>query len=560
MKNITVLNNDTIENFIYFINIVNNRQNITNNSNVLEETRKSYRKMIYHIENLIESVNSILNNSDAAVALVSTTKMNPIYQHNQIIQSNSSIIYSSVSEYNDSVASISINEKHINHLSDNNVYSFYFLPSSIFHYAQIDSRIEIVSPIVGAHLPIEEPLNIQMSFRDNNSYRSSGRYSCVFWQNDRWNDTGCIYSKNTTTNRHYCDCNHLTSFALIFTPNGILHQTFLPTIITSCFSMIGLSISIILSVYQQTKSSTIHRSRRFSITNIFSLSSTLILFILFTTLLIINYQSSPTSTSCQSLKLNLVLATYFFIILTFVSKTLVGIYYYFTTFIQIKFRLFSNQPDKYYLLSLLIIILIALIPTITASILSHQQTNVIISKNNICWFDGIYLTNFVTIPVSILIGINLLIVILISIRLFQFLCNVSVNINQSKEKRLIIATCMWIASCVLLGILWIVGPLLNLFVNENDQSISISSKVMQWIFALLTGLEGIWVLIVNIIFYVRQQSNPQSCSVYLPNGKRKWYRIDDLRRSSAHTHDKQKERYSCPLKKIKNQFIRIFMT
>ncbi len=545
LENIHVLNNSTIKNFTYIINQINTRQNITSDLNILEDIKKIYQKLIRRIENLIESVNSTLNISDEAVGLVSSTKANPIYHFTQFILRNSSISYSSESEYNGSVASISIDQKYINQLEDNDFYSFFFLPSSLFQYAQIDSNVEIVSPIVGAHLPIEQSPNIEMSFYDNNTDRSSGSYSCVFWQFNQWNNTGCYYSNNLTTNRHYCHCNHLTSFALIFTPDGTLRQTFLPTIITSCLSMIGLCISIILSVYQQTKPQAISRSRHFSITNIFSLSSTLILFILFTALLIINYQSSSTTTTqlttltpCQSSKLNLVLATYFFIILTFVTKTLVGLYYYFTTFTHFKLHLFSDQPDKWYLVSLLMIFMIALIPTIVASALSHEWNNIIVSNNNVCWFHGIYLISFVTIPVSIFIGINIIIVILISIRLFQFLSNA--NVNQAKEKRLIIATCMWIASCVLLGILWIIGPLLSLFVNDNGQSTSTASQVMQWIFALLAGLEGVWVVIVNILFYVRQRPKVQPHRAYSPEEERKWYRIDDFGRVSVDTHDNQK--------------------
>jgi len=393
-----------------------------------------------------------------------------------------------------------------------------------------------------------------MSFHDSNSHRLSGSYSCAFWQIDRWNDTGCNYSINATTNRHYCHCNHLTSFALIFTPNGILRQTFLPTIITSFFSMIGLCISIILSVYQQSKPQVNRKSRLFPITNIVSLSSTLILFILFTALLLINYQSSTiqstSSTSCQSSKLNLALAIYFFVILTFVTKTLVGIYYYFTTFIHLQFQLFSDRPDKWYLTSLLMIIMIALIPTIVASTLSHKWNDVIVLENNVCWFHGIYLINFVTIPVSIFIGINIIIVILISVRLFQFLCHA--HVDQAKENRLIIATCMWIASCVLLGILWVVGPLLGLFVNENGQSTSLTSQRMQWMFALLAGLEGVWVLIVNILFYIRQRPKIQPQWTDSPKGKIKWYRINDLRRVSVDKHDNQEVTSNSSLKKTKN--------
>jgi hypothetical protein len=100
---------------------------------------------------------------------------------------------------------------------------------------------------------------------------------------------------------------------------------------------------------------------------------------------------------------------------------------------------------------------------------------------------------------------------------------------------------MWIASCVLLGILWVVGPLLNLFVNENGQSTSTASKAMQWIFALLSGLEGVWVLIVNILFYVRQRSKQRPRRSYSSNDKKKWHLINDSGRSSINIHDNQKE-------------------
>lgn len=537
LGNITELNNSTIQIFTSIINNVNNNRNTTIGSNIPEQTKRTYQRIIRHIENLIESVNSSLNTSDAAVALISSTKTNPVYHFNQLMLSDSSIIYSFESESNNSTTSISIKEEHIQNLSIDKFYSFFYLPSLIFEYAQIDSRIEILSPIVGAHLPIEQSFNVQMSFHDNNSYRSSGSYSCVFWQFNRWNNTGCIYSNNITMNRHYCHCNHLTSFALIFTPDGSLRETFLPTIITSALSIIGLCLSIFLSVYQQTKPKTIRQSRRFSIANIFSLSSTLILFILFTSFLLINHQlsitQSTTSTSCQPSILNLVLAIYFFIILTFVSKTFLGIYYYFTIFVDFKPRLFNDRPNKCYLTSLLFIIITALIPTIVASALSHQQNNIIVLKNNVCWFDGIYLIDFVTIPVSIFIGINLIIVILIGICLFRFLCNT--RVDQAKEKRLMIAACMWIASCVLLGIVWIVGPFLNLLVNENGQSTSTSSKAMQWIFALLTGLEGVWVLIVNILFYVRQRTNKQPRWSYSFSERRKWELIDVLGRIQSET-------------------------
>jgi hypothetical protein len=537
LKEITVLNNSTAKNFTDVINNADIILNTSSIANISEETKKIYREIIRHIEYLIKSVNSTLNITDKAVALVSNTKNNSIYHFNQFILLNSSIIYSSDPEHNQSMASISINETYINQLSNDSFYSFFFLPSSFFQYAQIDPSIEVVSPIVGAHLPNKLNLSVEMSFRDDELNRTDGNYSCAFWQDDGWNKTGCNHLINPTINRHSCYCNHLTSFALIFTPNGILRQTFLPTIITSCLSIIGLCISIILSVYQQIKPQSTHTSHRLPIINMLSILSILILFVLMTTLLIINYQTSGTQSStitqCQSSKFNLVLATYFFIMLTFITKTLLGMHYFFTIFDRLKLQLLSNRSDKWFFASLITTIILALIPTIIAIALSHRWDNVIVSSNNVCWFHGIYLINFVIIPVSIFVGINTIIVILISIRLCKFLCYP--RVEQARENRLLIATCFWVASCVLLGIVWILGPLLNLFVNENGQSISTASQVMQWIFALLIGLEGVWVLIVNILFYIRQRSQ----MTYSLHSKRKWYRTDSLGNITAEMHGNQ---------------------
>ena len=499
------------------------------NSDIPEETKRTCQRIIHHVENLIESVNSSLNTSDRTVALISTTKTNPVDQFYQHRLSNSSIIHSSYSNLNDSIANIFIDEQYIQQLSRENFYSFFFLPSSLFQYAQLNSRIEILSPIVGAHLSLDSSFQIQISFNALNLSRSSGAYSCVFWQFDGWNTTGCQYSMSTSTDRHQCLCDHLTSFALIFTPDGILPRTFLITIITSFLSIAGLCASIILSICQQISA---RHFRRFSAVNIFSLLSTLLLFILFTILLITNHQSSITSstttttTACSSSMLNLVLTIYFFLILTFANKTLLGIYYYFKTFGDFQPHHLSKHPNRCYLASVSVTTGIALLLTIIASAVSHQADDIIVSKNNVCWFRGRYLIGFVTIPISIFISINVIIILLITISLFRFLCNTKVK--QAKQKRLIVITYIWLASCVLLGIVWIAGPLLNIFVNENGESTSAGAKAVQWIFALFIGLEGVWVLIVNILFCLRQRTNEQSHRLNSAKTKKRRQRVHNL--------------------------------
>jgi hypothetical protein len=500
LEQIDVLDSSSGEKFAGIINQANVNQTTTTNQPITTQTQENFQQVIRKVESLIESVNSSLNITDAAVAVISRTKTNPIYHLSQTI-SNSSQIYSSESnKNNNSIASITIDQISVDNLSENEIYSFFFLPSSMFYYAQEDHSINILSPIVGAHLPNEKPLNVTMSFEEAKIDHSLGTYSCVFWQVNRWNDTGCIHSQDSSTRRHYCVCDHLTSFALIFTPNGTLSQTSIPSAVAAILSIIGLVLSICLSVYQQTTSRATQTPRYLSLTNIFSLSSTLILFILLTVTMFRKHQSSTGTNQCQSSTLNLASATYFFVIVTFISKTLLGVYYFLTIFVRFALVQWTSMPVKWFVCTLGLIIILALIPTIVA----RQLPNVLVQYENICWFSSTYLIKFLTIPISIFIGINVIIIIIIAYRLIRFASYKTAS-TQSKNGRFTTGICIWISSCILLGVAWVIGPLLGVFIDENGRTSSTVGVAIQWIFAILIGLEGVWVLIVNIIFYLNQR-------------------------------------------------------
>jgi hypothetical protein len=491
------------------------------NQAISEEAQQNFQKAINRIELLIESVNASLNISNEAVAVFSSTTNNPIYQLIQITLSNSSQIYSSESNNANLTASISIDQSFINQLSYEDIYSFFFLPSSLFYYAQRNKRISIISPIVGAHIPKELSLLVNMSFADIPMNRPSGTYSCAFWEFDRWNNSGCNYSQHPITHYHQCHCDHLTSFALIFTPNGNVYQTFIPSIIAAFLSIISLFISLIIAIYHQTTPQATFTTRHFSIANICSLISLLILFILLTIILFKQYPSSIIGMQCQTSSLNLTLVTYFFLLLTFSTKTLLGLFYFFTIFVRFATARWTITPGKWFFASLLIVIIVAIIPTVVATALENKWTNVFIQYENICWFSSSYLIKFITIPISILVGINGIIFMLILIRLLQFVfCTTDI---QAKDKRLKAAISVWIASCILLGIAWILGPVLGFIVDENGQTNSIVGQGIQWTFTLLIGLEGVGILIVNILFYLRVRQKRS----YLPG-------------RDAHTKEKKK--------------------
>jgi len=343
-----------------------------------------------------------------------------------------------------------------------------------------------------------------MSFTDTE--RRFGRYSCVFWQLNQWNDSGCSYSRDSKSNRHFCLCNHTTTFALIFIPHKNIPTTSIPSITIAFISIICFCISIILSIYRQA---TLYR--HLSITNIFTLLNSIIFFLLLTIILILSYRTNLKSNDkCSKSEQNLVITTYFFLISTFASKTLLGICYFSTIFFHFTFIKFTTISNKWYYGSFFLTILIALIPTIIINIILKQWTNLFLKYQGICWFNSSIIFQLISIPILTFIGLNLLIIFGITIRLFQFF--IGRKKVKTNEKRLIISVMIWLALCISLGIAWIFGPFLDLLIKEKDQT---SSVIQLWVFGIFIGLEGVWVLIVNVVFYLNQKTNKKNRQMFL---------------------------------------------
>jgi hypothetical protein len=78
------------------------------------------------------------------------------------------------------------------------------------------------------------PMNISLYFQVLNEYRPSvvAIYSCAYYDinNRQWNVSGCtIPQLNSQFNRYECSCNHLSTFALVWSSN-----------ITSCDTIIQI--------------------------------------------------------------------------------------------------------------------------------------------------------------------------------------------------------------------------------------------------------------------------------------------------------------------------------
>jgi cytochrome bd-type quinol oxidase subunit 2 len=110
--------------------------------------------------------------------------------------------------------------------------------------------------------------------------------------------------------------------------------------------------------------------------------------------------------------------------------------------------------------------------------------------------------------------LNVLIIIGITIRLLKF--SYRQKAVKTNEKRLIVSMMIWLALCVTLGIGWIFGPFLDIFIQDKEQT---SSKIKLWFFGIFIGLEGVWVLMVNGIFYVNQRVNKNNRRMFLNKNK-----------------------------------------
>ena len=474
---------------------------------VTESVEANFQLMISHIEDLIAHIRNPLEFIFGSVAILSVNKSSSINSFSQIRQNETSFIYSTEANSKDSTTTITIDQQSIDDLSPTDIYTFYYLPTSLFQFAHEDQNIIIIPPVVGVYLPPNNSSRlIKITFTD--TYRRFGRYSCVFWQYNRWNDSGCSHSMDS--NRHYCLCNHTTSFALIFIPNKTIDQTYIPSITIAIISIVCFCISIILSIYRQAEN-----FRVLSITNIFNLINSIILFILLTVILFQGYRSTDkTNKYCSKSQENLVIATYFFLISTFASKTFLGISYFLTIFFHFVFLQFAAISNRWIYPGFFLVLLTATIPTIIISSSLQQWSDLFLQYQGICWLNSSVIFRFVSIPIIIFIGLNILIIIGITIRLLKFSCRQKAV--KTNEKRLIVSMMIWLALCVILGIGWIFGPFLDIFVQDTEQT---SSKIKLWVFGMFIGLEGVWVLMVNGIFYVNQKVKAKNRRMFFNKNK-----------------------------------------
>ncbi|CAF5128742.1 unnamed protein product, partial [Rotaria sp. Silwood1] len=120
-------------------------------------------------------------------------------------------------------------------------------------YENLDNSTEkklassVVVVVVNRNNVSSNQINISLFFQILNEYRPSGdvEYICSFYETSdlKWNESGCTAPQyNAVFNRYECNCNHLTSFALLWLPRVQLTRDLRPVDIAS---LVFQSISIV---------------------------------------------------------------------------------------------------------------------------------------------------------------------------------------------------------------------------------------------------------------------------------------------------------------------------
>ncbi|CAF4968226.1 unnamed protein product [Rotaria sp. Silwood1] len=367
------------------------------------------------------------------------------------------------------------------------------------------------------------------------------KYLCTFYDTNtsQWNEYGCtIPQYNTKFQRYECQCNHLTSFALIWLPKppgppgniprAVLDHQDKASIAFQIISIICF-IGVIIHglVMKFTKPNMFIQLRL--LVSLISCVVTMILFIFYIALGLTVYsrfsQSNTTDNSpnrgrsfqensneinlletelnsridsssvnsslsyipCLPNEHGLMFIVYFLIIFMFGVKTSFG-YYNYRRYVQLY------PPPSLVNLSITIGIsfLIGIIYMAIAAGLNSNPSNNIseIYIGKLCWFSRSVIHYFLTIPICIFLLTSIILIIWVAKRMI-----VHANEAESAEsiyKRRKYCVIVVLTSCVTQGLGWLFGPLILI----TDPK---AGEVLGWLFVIFNGLEGVWIILLYII-------------------------------------------------------------
>lgn len=408
---------------------------------------------------------------------------------------------------------------------------------TVYRNASILSSEQLVSSLIMAKVNYggtsDIEVAIQLYFQDNvnKEPRDSSEYVCGYFDDttNKWNSTGCSLPKyDEGLHRYQCECNHFSSFGLIWRPSETpdpnppeLYAEDKASIAFQIFSIlciIGIGIYGVVNMVKNPKTAI----QPMHMLPLLSYAFVALLFILYISLTLsvynrfkneaVNSQSSnsqnklnpradpnnsnnnPSILYCTSNEERLMFAVYFFIIFMLCTKTSIGYDNY------RRYVYLCPPPSFRLLIGLLVASLgFSLIFVLVAVGVNSQTENGITQANakKICWFTKSYMYAFLITPVCILLGINLYILF----RVCQYNLRHEKELHEKHKDEGFKTVCRHRRQCAWIligctitqGLGWIFGVLIVIATAADN---AIAGTVFSWFFIIINGSEGVFAILL----------------------------------------------------------------
>ncbi|CAF4840725.1 unnamed protein product [Rotaria sp. Silwood1] len=341
------------------------------------------------------------------------------------------------------------------------------------------------------------PMNISLYFQVLNEYKPnlSADYFCSFYDttNFTWNEFGCTKPQYSPTfDRYECNCNHTTSFALIWLPKvpltRYLNAQDIASLVFQSISICCFLAIIIHAIVIRIRDSKMSL-RTYDLPPLISCGTTMILFVFYIALAMTVYtkETYDDENQCFLSSSVLMFFVYFFLIFMLCTKTSVAYFDY------LRFVYLFPPPPYQQLLIMLVASFFVSITWVAFAAGFNSNSSFHITQlypYKLCWFTRPAIYYFLTIPVGLFLIINIFIFIRVAQRMVSHARNATVHHGSFERRKQCVILLLF--SCATQGIGWLFGPFLTIATPE-------AANVLGWFFIIFNGLEGLWVIILYAI-------------------------------------------------------------
>ncbi|XP_036393857.1 adhesion G protein-coupled receptor E1-like [Megalops cyprinoides] len=352
------------------------------------------------------------------------------------------------------------------------------LKAEFFHTERKTNKTikTMMSNVVSASLPntkntmLPEPVNFTL--RHLTQVDPEGNLSCVYWNQSRWIVDGCE-ARDTNATHTVCTCNHLSTFALIM-------QTDRPPeddIILKWISMIALSVGLLCLALAILTFILCHWNPKVS--NTARLNLSICLFLAHLLFLLVQSFLSHIQHKLVCAVISGVL--HFLFLSSFVWMFLEALQLFLLVRNLQEVRVIQQEGIHWGFLLLIGYSIPCLVVGVSAGLVPEGY------GNNQCWLqtDKGFRWSFLG-PVCFVLAVNVILFITIIGYLRFALAGRNKEISQLKDTRMMVVKILF--QFIILGCPWIFG----FFVNN--------SKVLEYLFLLITSQQGTFIFLVHCVF------------------------------------------------------------